>query len=134
MDIQALASFMALMGKQSRADYQMTIGGAIIALDKLPQDKRIAYSDGKAPREAMSYRGYYSDLAFDDQDAATVGEVLAQLEKIHNTELEGYKGGEYMMGDDTPIWRSEYGSASSIAWMDFVDTPDAVLIVTKQID
>ena len=134
MDIQALANFMALMGKQSRADYQMTIGGAILALDKMSKEKPIVYADGKAPSEAMSYRGYYSDLAFDDQSGATVAHVLAQLEKVHHTELEGYKGGEYMMDDKTPIWRSEYGSASSIAWMDFVDTPDAVLIVTKQID
>lgn len=112
----------------------MTIGKAISALSGMSPEKPIMYSDRKAPREAMSYRGYYSDLAFDDQDEATVGEVLANLRHALDAEMIGYKGGEYLMREDTPIWRSEYGTALGIAWMDIQDLGDFVYIITKDVE
>lgn len=133
-DIQAMMDAFIKAQTDTRAQYQLTIGKAIDLLTAMDAQKPIKYTDGKAPREAMSYRGYYSDLAFDDQDAATVGDVLANLEFVLNTELTGYKGGEFMMHENVPIWRSQYGEASGVAWMDVSDFGDFAAIITKEIE
>ena len=82
-----------------------------------------------------SYRGYYSDLAFEpDGEEITVGEFLKVCENALDTTYEGYKGGDFLMGSNTPLWISSYGEVSSIAIMDIGVTGEKLILVVKQID
>lgn len=60
----------------------------------------------------MSYRGYYSDLSFEpSEEVRSVEDVVKMLEtKCLGKEFTGYKGGEYFMDENTPIWIAEYGN------------------------
>lgn len=58
-----------------------------------------------------SYRGYYSDLAFEADFTKTKSatELYNLLEGCLGTTFEGYKGGEYTMTKDTLVWIANYG-------------------------
>ncbi|HEY5834929.1 hypothetical protein [Streptomyces sp.] len=56
-----------------------------------------------------SYRGYYHDLAFEPATDITVADMLAAARNARGETYEGYKGGDYKMGDYTDCWLAEYG-------------------------
>ena len=92
---------------QRKASPQFSLNDLIDRLEQLPQDMPILLG------EADSYRGYYSDLAFAplyDTEPRTVKEALDAAEDAHGKTFEGYKGGEFTMEGDTPVWYSHYGS------------------------
>lgn len=136
MDIQSLFDSMNDLSRRERSKYHVTVGSAIDTLITMNPDAPVLYADGAAPGEALSYRGHYSDLAFADEttDTVTVKLLLDTLLAVWNTELTGYKGGEFLMDRDTPIWRSEYGIASNIAWTDLAVQDHSVIIKTRQIN
>lgn len=135
MDLQKLLNAFSATQREARSQYHVTLGDAVKALEQISAVKPVVYDDGKSPNEAMSYRGYYHDLAMNDADGAvTSSDLLEELKAALGSEMTGYKGGGYTMGDETPMWRSEYGDASGVAWVGIVETPDFVLIQTKQID
>jgi hypothetical protein len=51
-----------------------------------------------------AYRGYYHDLAFELARSVTVGEMLAAAESAARATFQGWKGGDYTMGEWTPTW------------------------------
>lgn len=59
-----------------------------------------------------SYRGYYDHLAFEVDSSTTMdaGVFLDICEKLLGSVLRGYKGGEYIVTEKTPVWIAEYGS------------------------
>ena len=81
------------------------------------------------PTYAMSYRGYYQHLAFsiqepgekwptwenDDRKAfhRTIEEFLRELKSNVGMVHEGYKGGDFTMNRDTPVWCTSYQSDAS---------------------
>ncbi len=137
MDIKSLIDAFGEAARQERSKYQMTISDAIQALRNFHSDAPCRYEDGGEPGEAMSYRGYYSDLAFADRNQispATAGDVLAALRIAEGQTFHGYKGGDFLMGSDTVIWRSAYGDASGMAWMDIEPEAGACVIKTKLIE
>ncbi len=103
---QALLDAMKAEWQKARAETQMTLGGLIEALSQMPADTQVACLGG-----AHSYRGYYEDLAFDCHENATrpAGELLAECRDAMGRVFTGYKGGDYMMGETTPVWIAEYG-------------------------
>jgi hypothetical protein len=104
-----LQSYIDRMGarwQQERAETQLTLGKFIDLLRTLPQDRTIA-----GIGSPDSYRGYYDDLAFrPTSEVRTVADVLNMLlvECMGRT-FCGYKGGDYLMGEHTPLWIAEYG-------------------------
>jgi hypothetical protein len=56
-----------------------------------------------------SYRGYYEDLAFELAENVTVGAMLADARTALGKTFQGYKGGDYEMGNWTSVWLAEYG-------------------------
>ena len=56
-----------------------------------------------------SYRGYYSELALEPTTSISVGQLLSELESVLNTELTGYKGGEYKMHEYVDVYIAGYG-------------------------
>ena len=58
---------------------------------------------------AHSYRGYYEDLSFEPAENVTVAQMLAHAESALGHTFEGYKGGDYKMGDYSTVWLAKYG-------------------------
>lgn len=51
-----------------------------------------------------SYRGYYEDLAFERATNITVGEMLSAAKSALGATYQGWKGGDYQMGEWTSTW------------------------------
>jgi hypothetical protein len=128
LDIRALLDGVAMREQFKRAGSQMTLGTLIDRLSELPGDLLMWNM-----KDLHSYRGYYSDLAFDhDSDSQRpVREVLADCRKAMGEVFVGYKGGDFVMGRNTPMWISSYGSASGLRLMAVEDDGG---VVTKMED
>jgi hypothetical protein len=134
VDLQKLSDVMGEQDRRTRGKYQMTLGGMIAELEKLPADAHISFSDGASPGEAMSYRGYYSDLSFEpEMGVETVGNFLARCKQSLGFTYEGYKGGDFTMAEDTPLWMASYGCCGE-AIMAVTERDGAVVIDTKIVD
>lgn len=107
--IQAMMNGMSAQWQKDRAGSQMTLGSLIYELEKMrPTDLIEGFGS------PHSYRGYYSDLAFERADAPIlVSDALTICRKCMGEVFEGYKGGEFQMGRKTPIWFASYGSCGT---------------------
>lgn len=56
-----------------------------------------------------SYRGNYTDLAFEPCENTTVGAMLACANAALGTAYEGYKGGTHRMTEGTDVHLAKYG-------------------------
>lgn len=120
--------------RSQRSDYHLTLGQAIDILTKYNGAAIIRLEDGKGLGRPHSFRGYYSDLALEPKDTpGTVAELLSDLTAVHNRELTGYKGGEYLMDSDTPLWVAFYGTSSDIAitGLDLADAGERIVVLTR---
>lgn len=59
-----------------------------------------------------SFRGDYMDLAFEPRRNIAIGNMLAAARSALGTTYEGYKGGDYTMGEHTSCWIANYGESS----------------------
>lgn len=91
---------------------------------------------GYVPTTLDSYRGYYDHLAFGfaDTDIPKVKDVLAQCEDALGKTFEGYKGGDFTMSEDTPLWVGNYGESRSTAIVDILKRDRTVIISTAYVD
>lgn len=66
------------------------------------------------PSGVDSYRGYYEQLAIEVSvsGSMTVGTLVELLTSRIGTTMTGYKGGQYPISNDTPVWISNYGECS----------------------
>ena len=99
MNFQALIDGISAQMMDARAESQMTLGDLIECIGKLPAGQMI---DGL--HSPHSYRGYYSDLAFESGDKRTVQETMQMLRDCMGKQFTGWKGGEYHMHAGTPCW------------------------------
>lgn len=105
INLQDLVDGMSARMLRERAATQMTLGMMIAVLEKMPPETEI---DGIG--KAISYRGYYSDLAFQPQaEKVKAGDLLAQCRAAMGQVFTGYKGGDFVMGALTPVWVADYG-------------------------
>lgn len=134
MDMQKLIDAMSETGRRERSRYHLTLGGAIKALEGMPPELPVEFDRGGSPESAHSYRGYYSDLAFDvTAGPVTVSDFLDQLRQALGRTFEGYKGGDFAMKDDTPLWCASYGCCGA-AIMGPVTGDGKLILATKEID
>ena len=136
MDLQGLADALGSSMRSARSNYHLTLGVAIEALSEAPSDFPVCTDlPGQSPGRAHSYRGYYSDLAFEPQsNAITAGDFLKVLRDALDATFTGYKGGDFAMDAKTPLWLSHYGTASGVAIIGMDITDDGLVLVTKQVD
>lgn len=103
--MQSLMDGMSAQWQKERAETQMTLGKMIAALEKLAEDDEI-----EGICEPHSYRGYYSDLAFEPiEGKMKVSDALAMCRGAMGQVFTGYKGGDFVMGALTPVWMASYG-------------------------
>ncbi len=60
--------------------------------------------------EGHSDRGDYSDLAFEEVENTTTGEMVQCLKKRLGTTIQGYKGGDYKVSEGTKVLIGEDSS------------------------
>lgn len=78
--------------------------------------------------DVISYRGYYDQLAIEPDGQSTAGILAAALSEAIGETFQGYKGGDYSMSRNTPVWLSRYGDASGYAVTGVVEAADAVIL------
>ncbi len=138
-NMQALIDGWAIERQRIRAKKMMTLGKLIGRLKQMPQDRPIVFDFdlSMSPLSLMSYRGYYCDLSVDRSEPGSVVTVESFLEICKDAMgrvFTGYKGGEFLMGENTPIWISEYGLNETLGFesIDFDEDSYLVVIKTKE--
>ncbi len=136
MDLQKLMNAMSEAASKERSNYHLTLGGLVEELRNADPSFVVKFDNELGyPSSPESYRGYYSDLSFPpSDDSITVAELLSFSEKAIGETFEGYKGGDFKMTKDTPLWVSAYGSSSGIAIIGVSQKMDTLYLATKQID
>ena len=137
MDMQSLINALAEVGLNERSKYHLTLGELITKLKNADKDAVVEFDEGGYIGGEGSYRGYYSDLAFElSSNRKTVKEFLAQCEAALGSTYEGYKGGDFIMGEGTPLWISAYGNADAIAIIGVKHNlnPPRFDLITKRVD
>ena len=113
MDFQKLLDTITAATRDTRKNYHVTLGELIEKLRQADPEALIGLHN------PHSYRGYYTDLALEPTKAPIkVWQLLNQLTDVLDTELTGYKGGEFLMTYDTPLWVAHYGDTGP-AMVDF---------------
>jgi len=105
MNIQAFVDNLSAEWRKERSATQMTLGELVEFLQL--QDPNKCFAGFNSPH---SYRGYYSDLALEPTGTQEKADELLKiaLSALGET-FTGYKGGEFLMGRDAPIWFAFYG-------------------------
>lgn len=133
---------------------QLSLGGLIQAFERLPLTyesqgkpcpKRVSFDFGQTyPVRLTSYRGSYSELAItfgsqglDDRGCYSESRLpmeatafLAQLREADSIEFYGYKGGNYHMDADTPLWVAQWGESGYTAVVGVRDLGAEIVIDT----
>tara|TARA_R110002012_G_scaffold185098_1_gene351687 strand:- start:1294 stop:1629 length:336 start_codon:yes stop_codon:yes gene_type:complete len=86
----------------------MSLGRLIKALESCPEGA--VFKEGFS--NPHSYRGDYYELAVEPTFDVTREEMLACLQSVLNTELEGYKGGEFIMHEDVDVYLAYHSYTS----------------------
>lgn len=136
MNIQAMVDAMNMSDQMERARYHLTLGKLIEKLQTLPQEANVWIdATGLSVADLDSYRGHYCDLALETSKAPMTVEALAGLAIGALGEVfQGYKGGNYRMTCDTPLWVSDYGVSSGLAVMDIELVNGDAVIRTRVIE
>ena len=135
MSMQNLIDEMSAAWRTDREKHHLTLGRLIAALDAVPGETVVQFSDGSAPGKPESYRGYYSDISLPPETRlVTAANLLAQCRGVLGSTLTGYKGGDYLMDARTPLWSSCYGECSNTAIVDFKMDGGSLILQTAQIE
>lgn len=111
----------------------ITLGELIDALEACEQNVSVVFDFvGHRPGYLMSYRGYYDHLAIDpDGDKhVSVVDFLNILRAAIGNVYEGYKGGDFRMSRETPMWVARYGESGSTCVTGVLDAEYQVVIAT----
>ena len=114
MNLQMVFNALQDALRETRSSYHLTLVELIDYLQiKVTQDKGnlpVMFSDDytQFPTSVGSYRGHFSDLAiaYNGPIGSDVERLLDMLLNVLDRQLIGYKGGEFIMGGDTPLWRA----------------------------
>lgn len=91
------------------------------------------------PTYIDSWRGAYNELALNfvshsncshNEKEMTLTQFIDMLKKCIGKTFTGYKGGDYEMDEDTPVWVANYGASGSTAVIDIIDNEYEVIILT----
>lgn len=93
---------------------QLTLGGLIKVLQALPADTMV-----ESIFDHTSYRGYYDHIALvinrPCKKRYKPEAIISHLEQAYLILFDGYKGGNYRMTKDTPVWIADWGDNSGLA-------------------
>jgi len=134
IDLQKVVDAVSLSMKGERSRYHLTLGKLIEKLSESGVDQPVTFDRGGSPGEFGSYRGHYSDLYMEVEEApVTSFDLLARAKAALGATYEGYKGGDFTMGKDTPLWRATYSHCGE-AVIGIRNTDTSIELITKEID
>lgn len=117
---------------------QITLGALTDLLAKRDPEQSVSFDfEHMHPTTLHSYRSFYDDLAlgFDDKgEAPTVAQLIERLRAADGETFHGWKGGEYRMTRDTPLWAARSGNAGSTAITGLADCSWQTVITTAYVD
>lgn len=111
-----------------------TLGELINELEKYPETARVRFDFANfEPDGFCSYRGFYDHLSlmYRREHSATVGELLTAARNAVGGKFSGWKGGEYTMNRETPVWVSDSGDNDGTTIVGFEPWLDDFGIVIK---
>lgn len=98
---------------------QMTLGEIADALKAASHDLSVRFDFcGLKPTDLDSWRGDYSMIAFGwtkEGEFPKAGELAKKCSAAIGQTFQGYKGGDFTMSSDTPVWVSNYGYSNDTA-------------------
>lgn len=100
------------MTDYSSAFGPITLAGLIAGLEGCDPEREVMLDYcGLGPTNFASYRGYYDHLALGYQEGHRIraGELLELARAEVGSQHFGYKGGEYRMTLETPVWIANHG-------------------------
>lgn len=119
---------------------QWSLGDLIEAIKKAgtknsnDEPKSVSFDFGEhVPAFLCSWRGAYEELSISYRETATehnLENFLKELEGANGSVFEGYKGGNYKMYLDTPLWVSLPGNASRSSVVGIHDDGYNIVILT----
>ena len=138
MDLQAMME--GAMAKRRtevlKSSPQILLGELILKLESVP-DKTlgVVYDfDSMCPGTINSWRGSYDELAlsFDHPEGLppSVNCLLKELRGAIGKTYTGYKGGEYLMGKNIPVWVDNYGESGDKGILDVLPEDSQVILKT----
>lgn len=118
-----------------------TLGSVIDALRAAKPEAQVLFDFcGCGPTKVASYRGWYDHLALGwsdsfDGDWPTAADLLADLEAALGKQFPGYRGGDYLMISDTPLWVDKWGdcTGTGIVGVEYLGE-HSVILETKKVD
>lgn len=89
------------------------------------------------PTTIDSYRGYYEQLAIGYTNESgvecTVEDLLKRCKDMLGAKVTGYKGGEYFVGETTPMWVANTSEAGGTAIIGVNDNSYVAILETQYI-
>lgn len=100
MDIKSFIDGFLAAQALERSKTQVTLGKMIEFLKSSDPETLLPRLENP-----HSYRGYYSDLAFEPASGfRKASELLSDCLSALGKTFEGWKGGDFLMKEDTPVW------------------------------
>lgn len=94
------------------------------------------------PTHFDSWRGSYNELSLniclggykkeEQEKELTVSGFLKMCEETIGKTFQGWKGGDFKMDEDTPIWIANSGNSGETALIDVYDNEYSVILMTGQ--
>ena len=122
---------------------QLSIGTLIEKLSEIPIDQKdnppvIIFDFCRSyPTSIDSWRGIYSELALDhnqnysSKKPMALPDFIEMLKNCDGATFTGYKGGEFTMSLETPIWVDNYGQSTRTAVVGVMNDGYHVVLLTK---
>lgn len=123
--------------REVRSQYHVTLGELIDELAEQKGWRGVFVDSGGGVGSFHSYRGHYADLAMaPTPHVGTVRALRRDAEAALGHTFEGYKGGDFTMGRDAPLWIAADGRAEGLAVVDIVSerARGRVRLITKRIE
>ena len=147
MDLQTYLdnAVKAARAESMKISDQLTLGEMILKIEpllskqkdikkKYKHEATVVYDfEYLFPKTIDSWRGSYVELALDfnsEGEPMSITEFYNMLKDTIGKEFTGYKGGEFVMGKNTPVWVANYGNSGNTAVIDIVDDEYKIIIIT----
>ena len=122
----------------------ITLGHLADALSSYPSDAIVRWDRerkhyygrvGKYPGYFHSWRGDYSDLTLDrGMEPPTVAQLLTRAQAAIGATFQGWKGCDFRMDRETPVWAENDGDCQEIALVGVRrGRSGEVVLVTKKV-
>lgn len=133
--------------ERMRSSIQLTLGELIAQIeaagvyDEDGKPKDVQYDFGYIyPTVLDSWRGSYAELAlgysenYPNENRVNAEQLLKDCKEAIGKTFEGYKGGDYVMDANTPVWVANYGDSSETGIVGILDKGYKLVILTSYME